>query len=354
MNYTLEIQKILLKVEKLTTYKDKVQWLKEAIAIADKNNDIEWGFDLRVELINNEIHTASSHESFQAFAWLLDICDTYPEEFNDEEILWEYKWMVGSAYRNTRISFEQIEYITEDLKRRLEKNGYTLRAYYNVMSNWRRFAGKEEEAQQLIQLVEQESRDDMSNCEACETDAKVGNLLKLNQTEKALEEARPLMEDRLSCYAVPFRTFATLAYELLLQNHPQAGEFYQKALDADDPEKDYQQSELVPWTKLMFYQWKTGTGDAWKQFENNTQMEYEAEDDLKLFFAQHALPMLKNEDSLELNISSRQPYYQANGVYKAQDLYDYYKKQAEDLAKGFDARENTTYFSDTLQHFLAY
>ena len=50
MRYTLEIQKLLLQTQNNNLHpREKANLLKEAIRIADENEDVEWATELRLD-----------------------------------------------------------------------------------------------------------------------------------------------------------------------------------------------------------------------------------------------------------------------------------------------------------------
>ena len=52
MRYTLEIQKLLLQIQNDSLHpREKANLLKEAIRIADENEDVEWATELRLTRI---------------------------------------------------------------------------------------------------------------------------------------------------------------------------------------------------------------------------------------------------------------------------------------------------------------
>ena len=52
MKYTLEIQKLLLQAQNKNLHpREKANLLKEAIRIADENEDVEWATEMRLDLI---------------------------------------------------------------------------------------------------------------------------------------------------------------------------------------------------------------------------------------------------------------------------------------------------------------
>ena len=52
MRYTLEIQKLLLQTQNQNLHpREKASLLKEAIRIADENEDVSWAVEMRLDLI---------------------------------------------------------------------------------------------------------------------------------------------------------------------------------------------------------------------------------------------------------------------------------------------------------------
>ena len=125
-DYSLQIQKLLIKAETQEQPDDKIKLIKEAIQLADIHNDVEWGFDLRKEIIENEKGTSRCIEGMPALSWLLEAYDQHSGIFEETEFMLEYKWMLMAACRNVNISAQQLEQIFEDYKTRSQRNGYSL------------------------------------------------------------------------------------------------------------------------------------------------------------------------------------------------------------------------------------
>ncbi len=352
MNYNLEIQKKRLQAEEIKVFEDKVKVLKEAIQIADQHHDIDWGFDLRLELIRYERNTANCNESFPAFAWILNASDTHTDYFEEADFLWEYKWMFNSAYRNSLIPEVQINEIGADLKRRLQRNGYTLRAYYNVMTNWAQHKGDFEAAADFIALAEAEMEDDMSNCPACELDSKVENELMLGYFDQAIITGQDLIQGKLTCYSMPFQTYCCLAYYLLRGNDARAQHYFEKALEEYERSDQYDHSVLFALSILTYYMFKTDQSGYWELFEKIAAWEVGAEDVLRFHFAMHVLPLLKNGGTKQMELSSQVPYYNPEGIYDLKELYTYYEQIAFHLANQFDKRNGTSFFKDDLVQLM--
>lgn len=353
MNYNLEIQKVLLKLEELKSFEDKVVALKEAIHIADQHNDLDWSFDLRLNLIRQERNTSRCVESFPAFAWILNASDTNEDYFDESEFLWEYKWMYCSAYRNAAIPMEQVISIGEDLKNRLEKNGFSKRAYYNVTTGLAMHLRDYKKAQELIDLADAELVDDMTNCPACELDTKVEVLLYQGLIDESLIKAQDLINKKLTCYSMPFQTFCVFAYHLHEIGDERATLYFDKAIEEYNAHDQYDSSVGYSMGLLVNYMYQTNHPDTWSFFEKIADWEIDAEDLHRFNFAKHMLPLTKNGGTKELQLSSQLNYFKPEGVYDLTALFAYFKTTAYDLAHQFDQRNGNTNFVNELDAILA-
>ena len=101
MKYTLEIQKRLLQVENgnLSPH-EKALLLKEAIRIADENDDPQWAVEMRLDLIYELNLLSQAEEEIAVFSRILDDYENNKDLISENDILWKYKWM-RSSFRRT-------------------------------------------------------------------------------------------------------------------------------------------------------------------------------------------------------------------------------------------------------------
>lgn len=352
MNHNLEIQKLLLKKDSIEHPEDRINLLKQAIQIADANNDLDWGFDLRLDLIFEERDTSHCIDSFAAFAWLLNAHDTNPDMFDESDFLWEYKWMAGAARRNAGISLSQVYSIMDDLKVRMERNGYTLRGYYSVMIYWHLFVGNMEEARKMMVLRDETERDRMSHCPACELDTQVEIELIEKNFDKALTTANDLITKKLTCGVMPLVTFCNLTYYLGKAGDARAAEFLPKAEEEIATLKGDDTSLISHVSNLLYYLTQTDRNKAWQYFEKYAEWEVNSEDAVSFDFSKNVLPLLKEGGSRNLNMGIKLPYYSADNNYNVDDLYQYYYNKAAELANRFDLRNRTNKFMSELEEVI--
>jgi hypothetical protein len=348
MSYNLQIQKLLVKRNTVNSPSDKIALIKQAINLADAHNDIEWGFDLRLDLIRDEKDTSHCDESFPAFAWILDTYDRNPDTFDESNFLWEYKWMLGSARRNSSISLEQIESIAEDYKVRLQRNGYSLRAYYAAKSHMAFSVNELEAAKEYIELRDKELRDDMSNCHACELDDNVELELRLGNFDKALTVGNDMLTKKVTCSHMPFSAYCTcVKYFHKAGDTERALEYFNKA-EADLAAFEDDTSQVSEIGNLIHFLSYYDRDKAWRYFAQYAHWNIDSEESLDFLFSISVLPLLRESGTRRIQVNSSLPWYRADDTYDVAALYDYYHSRAKTLADKFDARNGNDFFNQQL------
>lgn len=350
MDYNLQIQKIMVKVEQHAQPDDKIRLLKEAISLADAHNDLEWGFDLRMELMDQEFYTAHDNESLTAFAWLLEACDQHPDLFDEDELLWNYKWMISAARNNPGISFEQIDTILEDFKVRTQRNGYSLRPYYGQKLCLELYhLNNPQKAKEYLDLQSMEQRDSISDCRACELDDSVSVEIALGNIEKALDMSKDLFSGKLSCAHVPYMTYCSfLSHFHENKDMKKADEFFVKAEKSlEEMENDSSQIGNIG-TMINFLN-DYDKERAWEYFQKYIHWSLECDEKSKFDISAEVLSLLKTGGTKVLQINSAMPWYKADGNYNLLELYNYYHKQATEIASRFDKRNGNTCFTNQIK-----
>ncbi|NDW18565.1 hypothetical protein D0T53_06505 [Dysgonomonas sp. 216] len=348
MNHNLQIQKILLEVDKANNLDDKITLLKQAINIADANNDVDWGYDLRMDIIYQEKGTAHCIESIPAFTWILDTVDANPDLFEDNNIMLEYKWMVAAALRNSSFSVAQIEHIREDFKRRMIKNGQGTFTYNLLMMQWYMQTGEYDMARRYQALKDKDQPDEVSFCKACWINLDSELELLSGNTEKALTIADDLFTKRDTCKYEPFNTLSFFAYQLAQQNNDRAKAYL---TDAENELSQVEQLESYMLLNISYMIYCASIYDengAWMLFEKFADWSIGAEDYFTFYFSANMLRLTNKEGIKSLNLSARLPYFSKNGEYNLLELNKYFYNTALALATKFDGRNGNNFFTETL------
>jgi len=350
MDYNLEIQKLLIETDNQANPDDKIVVLKQAINIADANNDIGWGYDLRLFLIQMEQFTPRSSDRFPAFVWILNVLDNDPYFFSDkdiETILNEYQWMAFESYRNADVSREQIMSIFADFEKRLIKYGYSKRSYYSVLICWHLFIGEIDKAKEYTTLRESFPRD----CFYYETEIIEWICIELvkGNFDKAISMAREHIVPKPDGYGgniISIPVLSTLIYYLSKAGDPRGDEYFRQIeSEISRYSREYPLS-LGTYVFLMHHMAITDPEKAWYYFAKCTEWGLGARDLLSFEFSLNLLPLLKQGGTRVLYLNSGLPYYRSDNTYDVNELYEYYLNRTLSFVRRFDERNGNAHFKE--------
>lgn len=356
MRYTLEIQKLLFQVEdnKSLTPKDRIRMLKQAATIADENDDIEWAYDIRLQLIRDCFFLASDSELVTEFSSILNAYEAHPDWFDENDFLWQYKWILGDMYNNPQVSLEQIEAIMEDFKTRLLRNGYSLRPYYDRLYDEALIGGNFDKAKEYLDLRNASPDDAMGSCAACTLDNELDYYLMTGNFDEAYNRAHPLLSNQLSCTHVPARTFCAMAYYADKAGQSQRAA---KLIDCAETEmirlideiKD--ENLIVPAGMMICYWLGTDQKKAWHYFEKTLPWFLEGDAYSRYEFARlmrEGLGKIEQSSVVTLILPEEIEFYDPSHTYTWNALNEYFTQEAFTQAGAFDKRNGSTVFTDRL------
>lgn len=87
----------------------KANLLKEAIRIADENEDVEWATEMRLDLIYELNLLSADTEEIAVFSKILDDYENHKDVIKEDDLLWKYKWIWSSTFDIPEIPMEQVE-----------------------------------------------------------------------------------------------------------------------------------------------------------------------------------------------------------------------------------------------------
>lgn len=343
MKYTLEIQKILFQVDDNAslTPKDKIKMLKQAATIADENDDIEWGYDVRLQLIRECYYLASGTDLVKEFSWILNAYEEHPDWFDESDFLWQYKWILGEMYNNPEVSMEQIEHILEDFKTRLQRNGYGLRPYYDRLFDEAVAIGDFENAKICLDKANDAPEDRMGSCPACRLDSELDYYLLQGQFDEAYNRAQPLLSKQLSCTHVPARTFCALTYYADKAGKEKlAKELFERA-DTEMEVLINDENLVTPAAMLVNYLLVHDEEKAWRYFEKSLPWFMEDDGYARYdysCFVYEGLRKLDKNKTVKLNLPAEFPLYHADHIYSIDELAQFFLNEAKYWGKALDDR----------------
>jgi hypothetical protein len=200
----IELSHSSKKLDKLLSFAEELE------------NQEEWGY---LYYVNMELaETASSIGEvdlfIDTFFWCLDLFDQNEGSFDQEHILWHYKWLLEILPQSLRFSLDGINHYFEDFKNRLEQTNYSLRPYFQAMFVKDLYLNQLDHAQQNFEHFKASTRDDLSNCEKCEMYDEMVYYLKTNNLSDALNIQEEIMNSSIDCDEAIHKSYSKLLLPL--------------------------------------------------------------------------------------------------------------------------------------------
>jgi hypothetical protein len=333
---------------------ERVAVAEEAVRLADRLGELKVCFLARQELVDAAFWGGAPEKALVTYSWLLAQFDRNPGMFDESSLLWTYKWIVNSVCDFPQISKQKIYEMLDDMARRYVEAGRGLRVVEQHRYRAERFWGNREEAVRLYHAAAQMPSDDLSNCPACEVDERVSFHVYMEDYERGLEEARPILEGGMSCRTVPHRTLSRFLVPLLrLGRRDEAREFHLRGYPLVEGDKGlltYVCDHLI-YLSLVGEDGKAADllGSHYHFAERTTDLYH------RYLFRRAA--WLFSETAAErggpapvrLRMPSTFPLFDEGGLYDPRRLAAHFKRAAFDLAAKFDARNGNDYFTLRLE-----
>lgn len=208
-----DIRELLRKSNRLPYGFAKADLLKEAVRLADlaQHKDLQW--TTRKRYVAAATFAGLDAEQVVTFTWLLNHSDQYDEE-DTTELIWPYKWVLGTVTGFPEFSRDQVDYFFKDSRERYAEHGYNSRPIDFSEADYNLQQGNSERARELLKQGSQQRRDSNADCRACEPVGMARSWFVLGELDEAIRLYEGMVESRLSCEEEPTRAHcvASLLY----------------------------------------------------------------------------------------------------------------------------------------------
>ncbi|MEM7553590.1 MAG: hypothetical protein AAF378_05735, partial [Cyanobacteria bacterium P01_A01_bin.84] len=343
-----EIDKLVKQAKSLKDSPTKVNLLESAIQIADACGDIEEGFWIRKSLIEAATFSGCVEKALIAFPWCLAKCEQEPDKFSEKSLLWEYKWICEHLPNFPQISREQIQNTLSDFAQRYQKWGSSMRPFFRIQCMSAVKMNDTLKAKAYYQKWQETPKDRYTACRACELDDKLDYIIYIGEYEKAIVEATPILQGKLSCTEVPQFTLAKLLLPLVkLERIHEAVKYHRKNVRMISQNRDFLQQIGEHLTFLVI---TNNLIKAVELLEKHLIWALESlEPYMQFYFYQSVIFLTqvlldRGETNIKLRLPNTFPLYSENGEYSTIALNQWFTQVTEDIALKFDRRNGNNYY----------
>ncbi|MDR0847940.1 MAG: hypothetical protein LBN10_02665 [Propionibacteriaceae bacterium] len=200
----------------LFTQIDETYWgpeeramIDRAIALSQELGDEELEYKARIRLTASAARTGDTDAQITSFAWCLAKHDADPHRFpndienNAADLMWQFKWMIGSLDCNPIFSLDQGDAMLADMEAHYVKEGVGPSGVITARFQHAWTTGNIDKAKELRAVLTSTPRDDHSHCDACGRSELAGFAAEFGEEEIALKLVDEIMEGHFSCGEEP-------------------------------------------------------------------------------------------------------------------------------------------------------
>ncbi|MDR2869467.1 MAG: hypothetical protein LBV04_03360 [Deferribacteraceae bacterium] len=176
----------------------RVDAIKDGIRQADQLNETEYGYLFRMELVEDAAYDgrySDVRDAFGAMGWifkkfddgLLDDIDIFEFDLIDMQ-QWICRWL--ALY--PEITLQQFDNLLDDLRKRLLSAGYQLQAYYEAKMMVSLLTDQRSAADEAYQLYRAGKKDAFNTCDDCIACRRIKYLRYIGNHSAAFKEAKAL------------------------------------------------------------------------------------------------------------------------------------------------------------------
>jgi hypothetical protein len=186
-----QLEELMDQAEELQASPAKVAILEQAVKLSDALGDLEQSYAIRQDLIEAAVFGGMDDRALVAFAWCISQSDQDPERFPESDLLWRYKWILGSITSFPNVSTQRIQQMEDDYQERLKRSGHGLKAVYKIRMLNASYMGLIERRDHFEDKWRKAPHDEMADCKACEIDSEVKYLNSKGDYQAAIKSFLP-------------------------------------------------------------------------------------------------------------------------------------------------------------------
>jgi tetratricopeptide (TPR) repeat protein len=184
--------------------------VEEAVRAADAGQDLDAAFAARVALASAAVHGGEPQKGLVAVTWCLGQIDAHPGRFEKHDTYWALKWLPTMLLDRPEIPLAEVERVIAEAERRYTAEGEGADAIAKLRWLVPKQIGRADEAVEAHRPWRMLARSEYSDCRACDVAGEVELALALGEPERALDLARPVLAERVTCLEEPGGVIGTL------------------------------------------------------------------------------------------------------------------------------------------------
>lgn len=332
---------------------ERLNYMKKCISEADKEKNISLMLELRYRYIEESVFHDDCFKAIIIFPEFMKLFEENPGEFDNYYFMIAFKWIIEDSNQYYQVSVEQLDRYFERFKEYIEKFGYSLRTYY--LKTYKTYLNIDsKKAFEAFKLFENYERTRLSDCKACEMNAKVEHEVQFGSEEKAVAMLNNMLDNNMRCSEVPQGAYGEFVDAFTKCGIYDEAEHYANVLMPMVKGEEINFMKEV--SSVLILKSKTDINYAIDLFSRcagkfsgvkNPYLKFHFAKASYLLFSEIAM---SDKNEVYLRLPSDFEKHSADGNYSVAEMRDFFYNTAKDIAEKFDARNG----NDTFAQELAY
>ncbi|MEZ6062721.1 MAG: hypothetical protein R3C19_20445 [Planctomycetaceae bacterium] len=323
--------------------------LEQAVQLADTLGDRDAQYDTRMLLVAAASFGGAGERALVAFTWCLNEFDSSPERRDEHQLLWAFKWILGSLPDFVTVPRSRIEAVQNDFEARLKQFGHGLAPLYKLKCRNAIDLGDVDDVRRWHSEWRTAPGDSLQDCPACQTSAEGRTLLFLGRMEDGLRALEPILSGRQRCHSVPGATYATILRPLtLLGRDDEAKRYHRLGYRAVSRNPDFLSSVAA---HLVYAVRLKDTDQASRMFQKHLPVAMDVrEDDMRReflvaswIFLEHLAAVSRRRRKLVLPQGLE--CVRDDSLYEPAELATWFQTQAAGITRQFDERNGNDFYT---------
>ncbi len=332
---------------------ERLNYMKKCISEADKEKNISLMLELRYRYIEESVFHDDCFKAIIIFPEFMKLFEENPGEFDNYYFMIAFKWIIQDSNQYYQVSVEQLDSYFERFKEYINKFGYSLRTYYlKIAQAYVDIDSKK--AFEAFKLFENYERTRLSDCKACEMNAKVEHEVKFGSEEKAVAMLNNMLDKNMKCSEVPQGAYGEFVDAFTKRGIYDEAEHYANVLMPMVKGEEINFMKEV--SSVLILKSKTDINYAIDLFSRcagkfsgvkNPYLKFHFAKASYLLFSEIAKT---DTNEVYLRLPSDFEKHSADGNYSVAEMRDFFYNTAKDIAEKFDARNGNDFFAQELAY----
>ena len=332
---------------------ESLELYRRAALMADAEGDMKSAVSARMSILYDASDLNEDYDMVAAFSWLAKMSKADPDLIDPSSLDWTFKWVVEHLFGVVAVPRRSLERLLDEFERRYAQRGLdsapaaqlrlmqalvmkdkvAIRERYNAWIKNEKGAG--------------------SDCDACIRNVRVAAITAMGDFERALTEAKPILDGTMVCGEIPEVTFPhVIECYLRLGKLEEAKSNCKRGIDT------LEHADAVTYVVGTYLVCLAITGQIETAFEclqkwfrgaNRVRNE-------RIWFEYHRGASLlcraaraHDQDSVFLTLPPTFSEFMPDGLYDVASLGEYFDARAEGLATRFDERHGNDGYWEQLR-----